>query len=265
VAIELANISCSFGNTRALKNINLTIHDGEQVALIGPSGGGKTTLLRLMSTQLQPDTGSLELLDTSPLTIAPKKLKQLRTKIALIPQHLALVPNVRVIRNVLNGGLGKINLAQTFRQMIYPTASETEHAFSLLERTGIGEKLYHRTDSLSGGQQQRVAVARALYQKPSILLADEPVSAIDPERAKDMISLLTQLSKEEGITLIVSLHNIELAREFFPRLIGLREGEIAFDCPPEQLSNIDCQALYQLDQLDLPDQQKKQPHSPDHG
>jgi len=251
VAIELSDISCSFGHTKALKNISLSIAEGEQVALIGPSGCGKTTLLRLMGTQVEPDTVSqscLELLGLNPLTISPKELKHLRTRIAMIPQHLGLVPNVRVNRNVLNGALGKINLAQTIRQMVCPKASETERAFELLERTGIGEKLYHRTDSLSGGQQQRVAVARALYQSPTILLADEPVSAIDPARAKDMIRLLTELSREEGLTLIVSLHNLELAREFFPRLIGLREGNIAFDRSPDTLSESECKALYQLDQ-----------------
>jgi len=214
-----------------------------------------------MGTQVVPDSdsvtrGGLELLGLNPLTLSPKALKNLRTRIALIPQHLALVPNVRVLRNVLNGGLGKSNLRQTIRQMVCPKNSEIERAYQLLERTGIGEKLYHRTDSLSGGQQQRVAVARALYQSPVVLLADEPVSAIDPTRAKDMISLLTQLSREEGLTLIVSLHNLKLAREFFPRLIGLRKGSIAFDCAPNQLNKSECQALYKLE---------KQADPPSHG
>ncbi len=247
MSLQLTHISHSFGKTRALDNISIDIKKGEQVALIGPSGCGKTTLLRIMDTQIIPTEGELRVLDTHPAQLPPSKLKELRTHIAIIPQHLGLVSNVRVIRNVLNGGLGKISFLQTLRQMIMTTRQETQRAFEVLDRVGIQEKLYDRTDSLSGGQQQRVAVARALYQDPCIILADEPVSSIDPTRARDMIRILTQLSKEEGITLIVSLHNLELAREFFPRLIGLRHGQIAFDSPPQDLSAEECQKLYELD------------------
>ncbi|MGB0993633.1 MAG: phosphonate ABC transporter ATP-binding protein [Akkermansiaceae bacterium] len=247
MSITLSKASHHFGSTRAIRDVSLTINDGEQVALIGPSGCGKTTLLRLIGTQLIPTTGSLNLLENNPITLSSRELRRLRTRIAMIPQHLGLVPNVRVLRNVLNGGLGNASLPETFRQMILPSSAEKQEVYKLLERTGIGEKLYDRTDSLSGGQQQRVAVARALYQKPSIVLADEPVSAIDPTRARDMIQLLTELSRQEGLTLIVSLHNLELAREFFPRLIGLRAGEMAFDSAPEDLSEEDCQELYRID------------------
>lgn len=250
MALQLSHISCSFGSTRALQDINFEIRAGEHVALIGPSGCGKTTLLRLLGTQLEPSTGKLHILDNQPARLTPKQLKQLRTKIAVIPQHLGLVPNVTTLRNVLNGGLGKINLAQTIRQLIHPKSLETQRVFHLLERTGISEKLYDRTDSLSGGQQQRVALARALYQDPVILLADEPVSAIDPARARDIIGLLTEISAEEGMTLVVSLHHLELAREFFPRLIGLRHGQVAFDKSPRHLSEEECHALYLLDQPD---------------
>jgi len=249
MSLHLSHISHSFGATSALKDISLEIKSGEQIALIGPSGCGKTTLLRLMGTQLMPSAGTITQLDQSPAELKPKELKKLRTRIAMIPQHLGLVPNVSPLRNVLNGGLGKMNLLKTVRQMIRPNDSETSQVYRLLERTGIREKMYDRTDSLSGGQQQRVAVARALYQQPAILLADEPISAIDPARARDTVQLLTQLSKEEGITLIVSLHNLELAQEFFPRLIGLREGNMAFDSPPSELSVQECRKLYQLDPI----------------
>lgn len=247
MALKLNHISCSFGATRALHDVSLEVSTGEQVALIGPSGCGKTTLLKLLGTQLTPSAGEISLMQTDPSQLSPRRLKKLRTQIALIPQHLGLVPNVRVNRNVLNGGLGKINLAQTILQSIYPRPSDTRRVFDILERTGIGEKIYDRTDSLSGGQQQRVAVARALYQEPTLLLADEPISAIDPTRARDVIKLLTELSREEGLTLIVSLHNLELAREFFPRLVGLRAGSVAFDKSPDQLTKAECDTLYQLE------------------
>ncbi len=251
MSLQLSQITHQFGSTKAVDSVSLDVKSGEQVALIGPSGCGKTTLLRIMGTQLLPSAGDISLIGRSPTTLSAREIKQLRTRIAMIPQHLGLVSNISVLRNVLNGGLGKINLLQTARQLIHPTRDEITRVYELLKRTGISEKIYDRTDSLSGGQQQRVAVARALYQQPSILLADEPVSSIDPARARDTIQMLTQLSKEEGITLIVSLHNLELAREFFPRLIGLRYGSIAFDCSPEALSNDDCQALFKMDSQDL--------------
>ena len=250
MSLQLSQITHHFGSTKAVDSVSLDVKSGEQVALIGPSGCGKTTLLRMMGTQLLPSAGDISLIGRSPTTLSAREIKQLRTRIAMIPQHLGLVSNISVLRNVLNGGLGKIDLLQTARQIIHPTRNEIARVYELLKRTGISEKIYDRTDSLSGGQQQRVAVARALYQQPSILLADEPVSSIDPARARDTIQMLTQLSKEEGITLIVSLHNLELAREFFPRVIGLRYGRIAVDCSPEALSNDDCRALFKMDSQD---------------
>lgn len=246
MALQLTQASCSFGSTHALRKVNLEIKAGEQVALIGSSGCGKTTLLRLLGTQLPLSDGQLSILGHQPDQLSPSALKKLRTQIAFIPQHLGLVPNVRVLRNVLNGGLGKTNLASTLRQAILPSQTETHTVYQLLDRSGISEKIYDRTDSLSGGQQQRVALARALYQNPAVLLADEPVSAIDPTRARDMIRLLTELSREEGITLVVSLHHLDIAKEFFPRLVGLRNGSVAFDQSPEQLSPSEYQSLYSL-------------------
>ncbi|MGJ8676996.1 MAG: phosphonate ABC transporter ATP-binding protein [Akkermansiaceae bacterium] len=250
MSLKLTHISHSYGSTQALSNISLDIGTGEQVAIIGPSGCGKTTLLKIMGTQFAPSDGIVSLLSETPDKLSTRELRRLRTKIAMIPQHLGLVANVRVLRNVLNGGLGKLSLLSSLRQMTFPHKKEMSDVYEILERTGIAEKIYDRTDSLSGGQQQRVAVARALYQQPAIILADEPVSAIDPTRARRMIELLTQLSKEEGITLIVSLHNLELAKEFFPRLIGLRAGEMAFDSAPADLTQAQCNSLYQIDSAD---------------
>lgn len=246
MSIVLNTVSHSYGSTPALRDISLEINSGEQVALIGPSGCGKTTLLKLLGTQLEPSGGDVSILNQQPGMITSGQLRRLRTSIASIPQHLGLVPNVRVIRNVLNGRLSEITFINTLRQLFFLTKQEQEKVFQILRRTGIGEKIYDRTDSLSGGQQQRVAVARALYQQPLILLADEPVSSIDPARARDMIQLLTTLSAEENVTLVVSLHNLELAREFFPRLIGLRHGEVAFDKAPEALTDGECSSLYEL-------------------
>lgn len=248
MSIQLSQVTHDYGATPALSDISLSINTGELVALIGPSGCGKTTLLKILGTRITPSQGEANLLGVNPAVVGTAEIQKLRTKIALIPQHLGLVPNVKVVRNVLNGGLGKVGLLKTIRQLAYINQREAARAYEILDRTGIGEKIYDRTDSLSGGQQQRVAVARALYQDPQIILADEPVSAIDPARARDTIQLLTELTREEGLTLVVSLHNLDLAREFFPRLIGLRQGKIAFDQSSDELSDVEFKQLYELEQ-----------------
>jgi len=248
MSIQLSQVSHHYGATPALRDISLSIDTGEIVALIGPSGCGKTTLLKTLGTRITPSEGEATLLGKDPRQLGAAEIQKLRTHIALIPQHLGLVPNVKVIRNVLNGRLGKIGLLTTIRQLAYINHGEAARAYDILDRSGIGEKIYDRTDSLSGGQQQRVAVARALYQDPQIILADEPVSAIDPARARDTIKLLTELTREEGLTLVVSLHNLDLAREFFPRLVGLRHGEVAFDRKSDELSDDECRQLYELDE-----------------
>ena len=164
-----------------------------------------------------------------------------------IHQHLGLVPNVRVVKNVLAGRLGRQSFLASLRTMLFPPREFVLQAHEILERVGIGEKLYERTDRLSGGQQQRVAVARALFQDPGALLADEPVSSVDPARARDLIALLRSVAQERGLTLCASLHDVALAREFFPRLVGLRRGVVQFDRPPDELPQRVFDELYDLE------------------
>ena len=152
-----------------------------------------------------------------------------------------------MIQNVASGRLGSQSLLGSLRTVLFPNRGEAVAIHEILERVGIEEKLYERTDRLSGGQQQRVAIARALYQKPVALLADEPVASVDPARARDTVSLLCDVSREQGLTLCMSLHNLDLAREFFPRLIGLRFGRVVFDEPASELTDAQFEALYHLD------------------
>ncbi len=243
---ELSEAHKSFGAVHALANIDLQIAKGERVALIGASGSGKTTLLRLFGAQLAPDRGEVRVLGCNPLVLGERKLRELRSRLGYLPQDLGLVPNLRVLQNVVAGRCGRRSILGSLRDLILPTVGVRRRIYELLERVGIAEKMYDRADTLSGGQQQRVAVARALFQEPAVILADEPVSAVDPARARDVLDLLTCLSEEEGLTLLVSMHQLDLAREFFPRLVGLKNGEVHFDGKPDELEGEDLSALFQL-------------------
>jgi phosphonate transport system ATP-binding protein len=178
--------------------------------------------------------------------MTPRQLRQARAAIGFVHQDLRLVPNLRVVQNVLAGRLGSQSLLQSLRSVFFTPRALALEAHEVLERVGIPEKLYERTDRLSGGQRQRVAIARALFQQPVALLADEPVSSVDPARARDAVQLLASISREYGLTLGVSLHTLHLAQEFFPRLIGLRGGRVLFDEPTTAIDAGQFEALYRL-------------------
>ncbi len=245
---HLKDVSVVFnGGVPALRDLDLAIEPGEAVGLVGPSGAGKTTLLHLMNGTLRPTTGSLEVGGEELTALAARRLRVLRSRIGFVHQDLHLVPNLRVVRNVLAGRLGRLSLPGSLRLLFLPPRAELRQVYRILERVGIAEKIYERTDRLSGGQRQRVAIARALYQDPMALLADEPVSSVDPARARDTVALLTDICRERRLTFAVSLHNLELAREFLPRLVGLREGRVVFDGPSSELDEADFHRLYELD------------------
>lgn len=247
----LNDVTVRFNSVTALDKVSLSIGNGERVAFVGPSGAGKTTLLRSMNGSVKPAAGKVEVRGQNISSLSAGDLKQLRSCIGFIHQDLSLVPNLRVIRNVLAGALGRSSLASSMRMMLFPTRTEVAEVHELLERVGVQEKLYQRTDRLSGGQQQRVAIARALYQKPIALLADEPVSSVDPARAEITVSLLNEIARERDLTMCMSLHNLSLARQYFPRLIGMRHGRILFDEAPEDLKDREFDALYKIDAEDL--------------
>jgi phosphonate transport system ATP-binding protein len=230
-----------------LRADELTLEHGEAVAVVGPSGAGKTTLLRVMAAALRPTEGVVSVDGRSIAEMAGRDLRSLRASIGLVHQDLRLVPNLRVAQNVMLGNLGRLSLGASLRTFLAPPRADVLRAHALLERVGIAEKLYERTDRLSGGQQQRVAVARALFQSPRALLADEPVASVDPARARAMIELLTEVSRQQRITLCVSLHDLELARTLFPRLVGLRDGRILFDRPTADVGPEELADLYRLE------------------
>ncbi len=246
-AFQLEGITRRFGAVGALRGVDLEVKTGERLALIGPSGCGKTTLLRVMSAQLAPDEGTVRVLGKEPLALRERELRELRSALAFIPQDLGLVPNLRVVQNVVGGRFGKRSLMGAMRDLVLPAKEMRQKIFEVLERVGIAEKMYDRVDSLSGGQQQRTALARALFQDPQVLLADEPISAVDPARARQLLELLVGLCEEESLTLVVSMHQLELAREFFSRMVGLKDGKVLFDRQVDALEESEVRALYQLE------------------
>jgi phosphonate transport system ATP-binding protein len=248
LAFQLQGVGLCYGAQVALEDVTLDIAAGEAVGLVGPSGAGKTSLLRLLGAALPPGEGRLTIAGQDLATASPRALRQLRASLGFIHQDLRLVPNLRVSQNVLAGRLGRLGFLGSLRHLLLPRRSEVAAVHALLERVGIEDKLFARSDRLSGGQLQRVAIARALHQQPRAMLADEPVASVDPARARDTVVLLTRICAEEGLTLVMSLHNLALAREHFPRLVGLRAGRVAFDAPVDQVDEAQFAALYDLDE-----------------
>lgn len=245
-ALSLRNVRVDYDGHTALALDDLEIAEGESVAIVGPSGAGKTTLLRVLGLARRPSIGTAALGDRPVTELSRKQLRAARADIGFIHQDFRLVPNLRVLQNVLCGRLGRTSLPASLRMMLLPRTHDVRTAYALLDRVGIAAKLYQRTDNLSGGEQQRVAIARALYQTPRILLADEPISNVDPARADETIRLLAEICREDGLTFCASMHNVGLARSLFPRLIGLRNGHILFDKNSDDVDDAQLEALYLL-------------------
>jgi phosphonate transport system ATP-binding protein len=242
---EIKDITKIYHSNIALSSLSLTIKRGEIIALIGPSGAGKTTLLNTLATVLKPDSGSI-ILDGNSIE-SYKGVKALAKKVGIIRQQFDLVGTLPVIHNVLAGRLKDWGLFKSLISLIIP--QDKELAMKALQRVGISDKAFERTSNLSGGEQQRVAMARLLVQNPEVILADEPVASLDPARAEDVLFTLTNLVREEGQTLIASLHSVEYARKYFNRIIALREGKVYFDAPAHEVSDEVLKELYNLQEL----------------
>ena len=217
------------------------------MAIVGPSGAGKTTLLRLLNGTLRPSSGRVLANGVDLSLLSTRELRAHRARVGFVHQDHSLVPNLRVSQNVISGKLGRLGFFGALRAMLWPARADLERALEQLDAVGIGERIFARTDTLSGGQQQRVAIARALFQEPLALLADEPVASVDPARARDLMALLVELATERHLPLIVSLHDIQIAKAFFPRTIGMRAGGVAFDQATASLGDSDFDELYRLE------------------
>ncbi len=225
------------GTLTAVNGVDLTVRPGEKVAVIGPSGAGKTTLFRLLNLTVRQTAGSLWIAGQEIGDLHGARLREMRRKIGTVYQQHNLVPRLRVLHNVLAGRLGTWSLPQALRSLVRPREEDLRAAHRALSQVGIPEKLWARTDELSGGQQQRVAIARVLLQNPEVILADEPVSSVDPTLAHGIVKLLVELCSTFHKTLVMNLHSVDLALAYFPRIIGFRDGQIVFDRSPDEISD----------------------------
>jgi phosphonate transport system ATP-binding protein len=230
--LQIEKLSKVYPNgTRALREVTFTTKQSEFVVIIGLSGSGKSTLLRCVNRLIEPTAGTVTL-DGENLTRArPRQLRAARSRIGMVFQQFNLVRRASVLTNVMNGALGRLPAA--YSAAGYFPREVREEAMRNLERVGLADRAAQRADTLSGGQQQRVGIARALMQRPRLILADEPVASLDPATSHSVLKYLRALNREDGVTILCNLHFLSLAREYGTRVIALRDGELVFDGPPE--------------------------------
>jgi phosphonate transport system ATP-binding protein len=225
-----------------LKDISLRIEGSGLTAIIGPSGTGKSTLIRCINRLVDPTSGQILFLGQDMAQLSGQPLRHARRRIGMVFQEYNLVERLSVIENVLCGRLGYVPAWRAFLRRFAPT--DIDQAFHLLDAVGLSEFATERADRLSGGQRQRVGIARALMQAPDLILADEPTSSLDPKTSVEIMELIAKRAAERGIPVIVNIHNVELARRYADRIIGMSKGEIMFDGPPGTLKDQHLMRIY---------------------
>lgn len=240
--LEVKSLTKYYKDVRALSDINFEIKKGEFVSVIGPSGSGKTTLIRCVNRLIDATKGSIVYEGTDLLTLKGNELRRARAKIGMIFQHYNLVTRLTVLENVLHGRLGyKSSIAGVFG--VY-SEEEKQKAVEVLGLLGLDDYIYRRCDQLSGGQMQRVGIARALVQDPALILCDEPISSLDPSSAKIIMDYLQKVQKELGITILVNLHQVDVAKKYAERILGFNSGNLVFDNPPSELNASTIHEIY---------------------
>ncbi len=241
-AIHLTEVSKQFGSTTALDSVSLTVDTGEVVVLLGLSGSGKSTLLRHLNGLEAPSSGEVRVLGSDVSALRGRALRELRGRVGFIFQQFELVGPVTVLENVLTGALATLR-GPRLGLLSYPRALRVR-ALDLLAEVGLDAHAFQRADTLSGGQQQRVAIARALMQDPEILLADEPVASLDPESSQQVMRLIREIAARRGLTVLCTLHQVELALSWADRIVGLRHGAVVLDTPAAALDRDTVMRVY---------------------
>jgi phosphonate transport system ATP-binding protein len=241
--LRVENLTKVYPNgTQALKNVSFEVADGEFLVIIGLSGSGKSTLLRCINRLIEPTSGKVFFDDVEVTAARGAEIRKIRRQIGMVFQQFNLVKRSTVMTNVLSGRLG---YADTLSSLVGLWSNEDKaRAIASLEQVGLAEKAHVRADSLSGGQQQRVGIARALMQEPRVILADEPVASLDPVLAHTILKYLEQLNKERNITVLCSLHFLDLVHRYATRVIALKDGELVFEGVPQQIDDAQFKAIY---------------------
>lgn len=242
---ELRGVTRRYGETVALRDVDLRVDPGERLALAGPSGAGKTTLISLLNATRAPSSGDIRIFGRDPWSLSPGGRQRLQRRIGTIHQQFRLVENLRVVHNVNAGRLAEWSFLRSLVSLVRPR--EADRVERILRRVGIADKMYERTGSLSGGEQQRVALSRVLAQDPEAVLADEPIASLDRENSREVMDLLTAMAREEGVTTVVSLHEVEYALSHCERVVGLREGRVLFDRPAAEVEEAMIEELYRIE------------------
>jgi phosphonate transport system ATP-binding protein len=241
--LEVRNLCLTYPNGKqALNNVNVSVKPGELVIVLGGNGSGKTTMLRCLTRTLQPNSGEVIVNDCNLTGLKGEKLRQARMALALISQHPSLVRRRSVRANVASGALGHYSDALT--ALGHLPRTELDAARGYLAEVGLEDLADQRASTLSGGQAQRVSIARALAQRPKALLADEPVASLDPEASEEIMRLLKRLAKADNLAVLCVLHQVDLAFDHADRVIGIRNGQVAFDQPRDEISRDRIRNLY---------------------
>jgi len=228
--LEVANLEKTYPRgDHALRSVSLTVDGSDAVFVIGPSGAGKSTLLRCINRLVEPDAGVIRLDGLDITALSGPALRGARRRMGMIFQEFNLVERLTVMENVLSGRLGGVSLWSAWRRNFPP--EDIEAAFTTLSRVGLAGFENKRADALSGGQRQRVGIARALVQRPRILLVDEPTSSLDPRTSDAVMRLIVELAAEDGIPALVNIHDVPIARAFARRIVGLNAGQVVYDGP----------------------------------
>lgn len=248
--IDIRGLTKEFANgTRALNGVDLQVRAGETVVLLGANGSGKSTLQKCVTKLMKPTTGSVQVLGTEVTTASKREIAELRKDVGVVFQRINLVRELSVLTNVIHGSLGR---ARSPRNWFAASAraEQREEAMEALERVGLAHAADRRAEQLSGGQQQRVAIARMLMQRPQIVLADEPVAALDPRAGRAVMDLLWEVTEEQGLTLICTLHQLELARDYGSRVLALRDGVVEMDTHMSLVADEQLAGLYTAEEED---------------